>query len=48
MTDFIKKTRLTELDIKIPDVSNLATKTTLTAVENKIEDVSSLVKKNRL
>ena len=36
MTDFIKKVKLTELENKIPDISNLATKTTLTAVENKI------------
>ena len=45
MTDFVKKTKLTELENKIPDVSSLATKTALTAVENKIPDVSSLVKK---
>ena len=37
--------KLTELENKIPDISNLATKTALTAVENKIPDVSSLVKK---
>ena len=40
----LKKTKLTELENKIPDVSNLATKTVLTAVENKIPSVSSLVK----
>ena len=45
MTDFVKKTKLTELENKIPDASSLATKTALTAVENKILDVSSLVKK---
>ena len=45
MTGFVKKTKLTELENKIPDVSSLATKTALTAVENKISDVSSLVKK---
>ena len=39
---------MTELENKIPDISNLATKTALTTVENKIPDVSSLVKKNRL
>ena len=39
------KTKLTELEDKIPDVSSLATKTALTAVENKIPSVSSLVKK---
>ena len=45
MSKLVKKTKLTELEHKIPDVSNLATKTALTAVENKIPDVSSLVKK---
>ena len=45
MTDFVKKVKLTELENRIPDISNLATKTALTAVENKISDVSSLVKK---
>ena len=45
MTDFVKKAKLTELENKIPDVSNLATKTALTAVENKIPSVSSLVEK---
>ena len=45
VTDFIKKTKFTELENKIPDVSSLATKTALTAVENKIPSVSSLVKK---
>ena len=42
VTDFAKKTNLTELENKIPDISNLATKT-----ENKIPSVSNLVKKNR-
>ena len=36
------KTKLTELENKIPDISSLATKTALTAVENRIP---SLVKK---
>ena len=46
MTNFcLKKQKLTELENKIPDVSNLATNTALTAVENKIPSVSSLVKK---
>ena len=45
MTDFVKKTKLTELENKITDVTNLATKTALTTVENKIPSVSSLVKK---
>ena len=45
MTDLVKKSKLAELENKIPDDSGLATKTALTAVENKIPDVSSLVKK---
>ena len=42
----VKKTdynaKLTELENKIPDISNLATKTALNAVENKIPHVSKL------
>ena len=45
MTNFVKKTKLTEVENKISDVSNLATKTALTAVENEIHSVSNLVKK---
>ena len=45
MTDFVKEAKLTELENKIPDISNLATKTALTTVENKIPSVSNLVKK---
>ena len=45
MTDFVKKTKLTELENKISDVSSLATKTALTAVEHKIPSAISLVKK---
>ena len=45
MTDFVKKTKLTELENKNPDVSSLPTKTTLTAVKNEIPSVSRLVKK---
>ena len=45
MADFFKKAKLTELENKIPDISNLATKTALTALENKIPNVSNLVKK---
>ena len=42
----VKKTVYeTELENKIPDISNLATKTELTAVENKIPNVSNLVNK---
>ena len=35
----------TELENKIPDISNLATKTALTTLENKIPSISNLVKK---
>ena len=42
-TDY--NTKITEIEGKISDISNLATKTALTTVENKIPDVSSLVKK---
>ena len=45
-TDY--NTKFTEIEGKIPDVTNLAKKTALTAVEIKIPDVSNLVKKNRL
>ena len=45
MTDFVKKTKLTEKEGKVPDVTNLATKTALTTVENKILSVSVLAKK---
>ena len=45
-TDY--NTKVTEIEDKIPDVSNSATKPALTTAENKIPDVSSLVKKNRL
>ena len=38
-------TKITELENKILDISNLATKTALTAVENKIPSVSNLIKK---
>ena len=38
-------TKITELENKISDITNLATKTTLTTLENEILDVSSLVKK---
>ena len=42
-TDY--NTKITEIENKIPDTSNLATKTALTSVENKIPDTSNLVKK---
>ena len=40
-------TKITELENKISDISNLATKTALTAIENKIPSVSNLVKKKQ-
>ena len=47
--DVIKKTnynaKATEIESKIPDVTNLATKTALNTAENKIPDTSDLVKK---
>ena len=42
-TDYNSK--ITEIEGKIPDISNLATKTALTEAENKIPSVSSLVRK---
>ena len=44
MSNLVKKTKLTELENKILDISNLATKTALITVENKIPAVSSLNK----
>ena len=46
--DVIKKTdynaKITEIENKVPDISNLATKTALNTVENKIPDTSGLVR----
>ena len=42
-TDY--NTKITEIENKIPDTSNLATKTLLTTVENKISGIGNLVKK---
>ena len=47
-TELLKKKKLTELENKIPDISNLATKTALTTVENKMPSVSNLVKKQTI
>ena len=47
MSNLVKKTKLAELENKIPDISNLATKTTLTTVENEIPSASNLVKKKQ-
>ena len=41
----LKKTKVTELENEIADVSRLVTKTALTAAESKLPTVSSLVKK---
>ena len=49
---WLKKTdlnsKVTEIEGKIPDISDLATKSALTVAENKIPDVSSLVKKKQI
>ena len=42
-TDY--KTKITEIEVKIPDFSNSATQTALTTIENKMPSVSSLAKK---
>ena len=48
-SDFVLKTKYntdkTELEKKIPDVSNLVKKAKLTELENKVLDLSSLAKK---
>ena len=44
MTDVAKKAKLTELENKIPDISNLATKNTIATVPNKIPNVSKQTK----
>ena len=50
--DVVKKTdynaKITEIENKIPDISNLATKTTLTSVENKISNIHGLATKTEL
>ena len=45
--DVVKKTdaKITEIENKIPGISNLATKTALNTLENKIPDVSELATK---
>ena len=45
MTDFVKKARLTEIENKIPDISNSAMKTALTTLENKIPSISNFLRK---
>ena len=39
------KSKITEIENKIPDIKNLASKTEVRAVENKIPNVSNLVTK---
>ena len=39
MSNLVKKTELTELENKIPDIRNLATNTALATVENKIPNL---------
>ena len=39
--------KITEIEIKIPSITGLATNSSLTAVENKIPDVRDLVKKKK-
>ena len=46
MTDY--NTKITEIEGKIPDISNLATKTALTTIENNIPDISNLATKTAL
>ena len=48
VTDFVKKTKLTESENKIPDVSSLATKTALTVVANKIPNLVVYLKKQTM
>ena len=45
LTDFVKKTKLSDLENKIWDVSSLAARTALTVVENKIPIVFFQLKK---
>ena len=51
-SDFVLKTKYntdkTELEKKIPNVTDFVKKAKLTELENKIPDVSNLVKRNRL
>ena len=52
VSDLIKKadfnSKITEVEGKIPSISNLATKSALTAVENKIPDISGLATNSAL
>ena len=50
-SDFVVKTKYqtdkTELEKKIPDVTDLVKKTKLTKIKNKIPDISALAQKLR-
>ena len=43
LATWLKKSALTAVEKKIPDITGLATTSTLTAVENKIPNANSLV-----
>ena len=45
---FLINTKITEIEGKTPDVTNLATKTALASVENKIPNISGLATKTTL
>ena len=51
-SDFVLQTEYqtdkTELEKKIPDVSDFVKKVKLTKLENKIPDISNLAKKNNI
>ena len=40
--------KITEIESKIPSITNLATNSALTAAKDKIPDVSGLVKKKQI
>ena len=52
LLDLLKKTyynpKTTEIESKIPSISDLATNSALTAAEDKIPDASNLVKKKQI
>ena len=44
----VSNSKITEVENKMPDITNLASKSALTVVENKIADVKNLVTKTKL
>ena len=52
VSDFVNKTdfnaKITEVEVKIPNITGLTASSALIAVENNIPDVSSLVKKQNM